>query len=375
MTARHVAVAWALGAMAAVAVGEAVGGRFGLLVSLSAEEQDRLRTQPGLPSQPEPGTPQGTPTRPTDRPAIPAYDDGNVETLHVQGNVYLVAGGGANVVVQRGAEGLLLVNTGPARAAQAVLGGVRQVSDAPIRLILSTSADEELTGANEAISNAGRNINAGVGGPDGREPSRLEGAPIIATEAILHRMSGVKGEPQREPFGVWPHLTFYGPLNSRTFNGEVVEMRHVPEAHTDGDMFVWFRRSDVIAAGNLFSTTTYPVIDLDRGGSVQGLLNALNDMLDIAVPAFNNQGGTRIVPGHGRIGNESDLAEYRDMLTIIRDRVQAMVAKGMTLDQVRAARPTLDYDGIYASSRGTWTGEMFLEAVYRDLSGKKVGTR
>jgi glyoxylase-like metal-dependent hydrolase (beta-lactamase superfamily II) len=374
MITRHFAAACALGAMAVAAAGEMPGGTFKLVVPLRAG-QDRLRTQPGLPPQPEPGMPHGTPTRPTDRPAIPAYDDGNVEALQVQGNVFLVAGGGANVVVQRGAEGLLLVNTGPARSAEAVLGGVRQISDAPIRLILSTSADEELTGANEAISNAGRNINAGVGGPDGREPSRLEGAPIIATEAMLHRMSGVKGEPPREPFGVWPHLTFYGPLNSRTFNGEVVEMRHVPEAHTDGDMFVWFRRSDVIAAGNLFSTTTYPVIDIGRGGSVQGFLNALNDMLDIAVPAFNNQGGTRIVPGHGRIGNESDLAEYRDMVTIIRDRVQAMIEKGMTLEQVRTARPTLDYDGIYANPGGAWTAEMFLEAAYRDLRWKAAGTR
>jgi hypothetical protein len=140
-------------------------------------------------------------------------------------------------------------------------------------------------------------------------------------------------------------------------------------------MFVWFRRSDVIAAGNLFSTTTYPVIDLGRGGSIQGFLNALNDMLDIAVPAFNNQGGTRIVPGHGRIANESDLAEYRDMVTIIRDRVQAMVDKGMTLEQVRAARPTLDYDGIYADPGGAWTGEMFLAAVYRDVSRGREDTR
>jgi glyoxylase-like metal-dependent hydrolase (beta-lactamase superfamily II) len=351
----------------------------GALILASGEiaiGQDRLRTQPGLPPQPEPGTPQGTPTRPGDRPRIPVYDDGNVEVLHVQGNVYLVAGGGANVVVQKGPEGLLLVNTGPARSAQAVLAAIKQhVGDSPIRLILSTSADEELTGANETISNAGRNINAGVGGPDGREPARLDGAPIIATEAVLHRMSGLKNEPQREPFGTWPHLSFYGPLSSRTFNGEVVEMRHVPAAHTDGDVYVVFRRSDVIAAGNLFSLATYPVIDVEKGGGVQGYLDALNDMLDIAVPAFNNQGGTRIVPAHGRIANESDLAEYRDMFTIIRDRVQAMVDKGMTLDQVRAARPTLDYDGLYGNPGGAWTTETFLQAVYRDLSSKRTTGR
>jgi glyoxylase-like metal-dependent hydrolase (beta-lactamase superfamily II) len=330
--------------------------------------QDRLGTQPGLPPQPDQTKPQGIPTTPPARPAIPVYDDGTIEALHVAGNVYLVAGGGANVVVQDGRTGLLVVNTGPVATGKAVLGGIQQVSKRPIRLILSTSADEELTGANEIVSNAGANVNAGVGGPAGREPARLEGAPIIATEAVLHRMSGLKNEPAREPFGTWPHLSFYGPLSSRNFNDEVVEMRHVPAAHTDGDMFIWFRTSDVIAAGNLYSTTTYPLIDLAKGGTVEGYLNALNDMLDIAVPKFNNQGGTLIVPAHGRISNESDLAEYRDMVTIIRDRVQAMVDKGMTLAQVRAARPTLDYDGVYGNPKGSWTAEKFLEAVYTDLS-------
>jgi glyoxylase-like metal-dependent hydrolase (beta-lactamase superfamily II) len=337
------------------------------LVTVVGAQQDRLRTQPGLPPQPEPGKPQGKPMVITERPRIPSYDDGEMEVLHVAGNVYLVAGGGANVVVQEGRTGLLLVNTGPAATAKAVLSALPQISQLPIRLILSTSADEDLTGANEVVSLAGRNVNAGVGGAGGREPSRFDGSPIIATEAMLHRMSGLKNEPAVEG-ALWPHLTFYGPLNSRNFNDEVVEMRHVPNAHTDGDMYVWFRTSDVIAAGNLYSTTTYPVIDLNRGGSVQGYLNALNDMLDIAVPKFNNQGGTMIVPGHGRISNESDVAEYRDTLTIIRDRVQGMVEKGMTLAQVRAARPTLDYDGIYGNPRGAWTSEKFLEAVYTDLS-------
>ena len=355
----------ALACAAALVVGAA--GFTGLVDA----QQEQINAQPGLPKQPMPGTPQGTPM--TDlpaRPEIPRYDDGDIEVLHVGGTVYMVAGGGANVAVQTGVQGLLVVNTGPERSGPAVLEGIRQISSDPIRLIFSTSADEELTGANEYISNSGVNINAGVGGPTGREPSRIDGAPIWAPELMLHRLSGLLNEPRREQFGVWPHLTFYGPLNSRNFNGEVVEMRHVPNAHTDGDMYVVFRRSDVIAAGNLYSTVTYPVIELSRGGSVQGYLNALNDMLDIAVPEFNNQGGTMIIPGHGRISNESDLAEYRDMTTIIRDRVQRMVDAGLTLEQVRAVGPSLDYDGIYGNPPGaSWTGDMFVEAVYRDLSG------
>ena len=334
--------------------------------------QQRIFDQPGLPPQPMPGSPQGEPMAVPDRPEIPLYDDGTAEVLHLTGPLYMVAGAGVNVVVQTGRQGLLLVDAGPdATAGQAVVDAIREhISDEPIRLILSTSADVGVTGANEYVSNVGANINAGVGGPTGREPSRIDGAPIIATETMLHRMSGLLNEPRNEAFATWPHLTFYGPLNSRNFNGEVVELRHVPNAHTDGDMYVWFRRSDVIAAGNLYSTVTYPMIDIARGGTVQGYLNALNDMLDIAVPAFNNQGGTLIIPGHGRLSNESDVGEYRDMLTIIRDRVQRMIEAGLTLEQVRAAGPTLDYDGIYGNPPGaTWTGEMFLEAVYRDLSG------
>ena len=353
-----------LGLVCAAAVVVAVASFSG---SLNAQQS--IFDQPGLPPQPMPGSPQGVPMEIPDRPAIPEYDDGNIEVLHVSGSVYMVAGGGANVTVQVGNQGLLVVDSGPAEMSDAILAGIREISDEPIRLIFNTSADEHHTSGNENLSNSGLNINAGVGGPQGREPSRIDGAPVIATQVVLHRMSGLLNEPRNENFGVWPHLTFYGPLNSRSFNGEVVEMRHVPNAHTDGDLYVWFRQSDVIAAGDLYSTVTYPVIDLERGGSVQGYLNALNDMLDIAVPEFNNQGGTLIIPGHGRISNESDLAEYRDMTTIVRDRIQAMIDAGLSLEQVKAAGPTLDYDVIYGNPPGaSWTGEMFVETVYRDLN-------
>jgi glyoxylase-like metal-dependent hydrolase (beta-lactamase superfamily II) len=143
-------------------------------------------------------------------------------------------------------------------------------------------------------------------------------------------------------------------------------MLHTPAAHTDGDLIVWFRKSDVVATGDVFSTVTYPPIDRARGGSIQGVLDALNQILDITFPAFNNQGGTLVVPGHGRICNESDVAEYRDMTTIVRDRIQLMIDKKMTLAQVKAAGPTKDYDGVYSTP--SWTGEMFIEAIYADLT-------
>ena len=303
------------------------------------------------------------------RPVKPAYDDGNVEALPVQGNVHLVAGSGANITVQVDSDGLLVVDTSVAPMSDKVLAAIRTISDKPVRHIVNTNADEHHTGGNERLSQAGRNFNAGIGGQSGREPARLEGAPVIAHELVLHRMSGLKGEPERVPYGVWPHDTFYTNRKQLYFAGEVVELLHMPAAHTDGDIIVWFRKSDVVATGDVFSTVTYPVIDRTRGGSIQGLLDALNQILDITFPAFNNQGGTLVVPGHGRICNESDVAEYRDMMTIIRDRIRLMVEKGMTVAQVKAAGPTKDYDGVYSTP--AWTGDMLVEAIYADLSAAR----
>ena len=303
------------------------------------------------------------------RPVKPAYDDGNVEVVPVQGNVHLVAGSGANITVLVDPDGVLVVDTSVAAMSEKVLAALKTISDKPIRHIIDTSAEEHHTGGNENLSNAGSNVSAGIGGQGGREPARLEGAPIIAHETVLHRMSGLKGEPARMPYGMWPHDTFYTNKKQLYFAGEVVELLHMPAAHTDGDLIVWFRKSDVIATGDVFSTVTYPVIDRTRGGSIQGILDALNQILDITFPAFNNQGGTLVVPGHGRICNESDVAEYRDMTTIIRDRIQLMVDKKMTLAQVKAAGPTKDYDGVYSTP--AWTGEMFIEAIYADLTAAR----
>ena len=175
------------------------------------------------------------------------------------------------------------------------------------------------------------------------------------------------------PVALWPTDTFFTAKKTLSFNGEPIELVHLPAAHSDGDLLVWFRRSDVIAAGDVYTPDRFPMIDLARGGSVQGMLDALNRIIDITVPLFNQQGGTRVVPGHGRISNESDVVEYRDMATIVRDRIQHMIDQKMTLDQVRAANPVLDYEGVYGRST-TWTTSMFVEAMYRDLSNRKAST-
>jgi len=185
-------------------------------------------------------------------------------------------------------------------------------------------------------------------------------AAIVAHEKVLARMSDAK-----RPSGEWPLNTFFEETRDFFFNGEAIFLYHYPSGHTDGDTFVYFRGSDVLVSGDLFLTTTFPVIDTKSGGGVDGFITGLNKMLDIAVPKYLQEGGTYVIPGHGRVGDESDIIEYRDMIVIIRDRIQDMVKRGMTLDQVKAAKPTLDYDGRYGSPTA------FIEALYRELSQKR----
>lgn len=316
--------------------------------------------------------PTGALTAATQRPVL----GGRFEQLPVAGQVYLFAGTGANVVVQAGDEGAVFVDTSVEGASREVLAAVGRLTTRPIRYVINTSADSDHVGGNEAISNAGRNFATPAPNTNGvgarvaaGNQQRTSGAQVYAHEAVLNRMSGTTtGGQGAVPFGLWPSDTFFTLKKTLYFNDEPIELIHQPAAHSDGDVMVWFRKSDVIAAGDVYTPDRFPMIDLDRGGSVQGLLDALNHVIDITVPRFNQQGGTLVVGGHGRIANESDVVEYRDMTTIVRDRIKLMVSKNMTLEQVRTANPVLDYDGIYGARTGPWTTDMFVTAVYRDLS-------
>jgi glyoxylase-like metal-dependent hydrolase (beta-lactamase superfamily II) len=280
----------------------------------------------------------------------------SIDTYHVQGNVYMLIGAGSNVAVQIGDEGILVVDTGGAATREPVLAAIRKLSpDKPIRWIVNTTSDSDHTGGNETVSQAGITVN---GNP----------AAIIAHENVLARMT-----EENRPITEMPLNTFFESGRDFTFNGEAVFLYHVPSAHTDGDVFVYFRGSDVLVAGDLYVTTTFPVIRSDAGGGVDGFVQGLNAMLDIAVPKYLQEGGTYVIPGHGRAGDESELLDYRDMVVIIRDRIASLVDKGMTLDQVMATKPALDYDPRYGNDGGSWTSAMFVAAVYRDLAAKKGG--
>jgi glyoxylase-like metal-dependent hydrolase (beta-lactamase superfamily II) len=293
-------------------------------------------------------------------------DRGEVEILPVQGNVYMLATDGANVTIQVGRNGILLVDTQSARLTDKILAAVRKLSDQPIRYVINTSVDEDHTGGNEGIARTGA-LPSDIPLINTPGATAKESVQILAHLNVLNHMSVPAKERAPVPSAVWPTDTYSGNEKELYFNGEGIQMIHIPAAHTDGDTLVYFRRSDVISAGDLFLTTGYPVIDLERGGSLQGVIAGLNRILDLAIPAHHEEGGTYVIPGHGRLCDEFDVLEYRDMVTIIRDRIQAMIRKGRTLEQVEAARPTLDYDPRYGAISGPWTTAMFVEAAYKSL--------
>jgi glyoxylase-like metal-dependent hydrolase (beta-lactamase superfamily II) len=332
--------------------------------------------------------------------------DTDIYVLPVQGNIYMFAGAGGNIAVSTGFDGTLLVDAGRADMAEKVLANLQQLAATvqlpnfpptpcvgprcpggagagayaergwssqsvdgtvhspgflkPIRYIINTSLDPDHTGGNARIMAAGvtytgGNVARGVGGEG-------VGAEVWAHEAVLNRMVDAKA-----PADMQPRWTYYTPKYKWNgfFNGEGIELIHIPAAHTDGDTIVYFRYSDVISAGDVFAIDRYPRIDTERGGTLQGTIDGLNKILDIAIAQNKSQGGTYIIPGHGRICDTGDLVNYRNMVVKIHDRIQDLIKSGMTLQQVKAARPTLDFDGRYGSPDG------FIEAAYRSLSEER----
>jgi cyclase len=298
--------------------------------------------------------------------ALLAQQQDGLDVVHVQGNVYVIAGDGGNIVVQTGDLGVLVVDSGSGQKTDKVLAAIRKLSDKPIQYLLNTSLDSDHTGGNIGIKKAGVTITGA--NVTGDISDAAAGAAILAHQNVLNRVSAPSGKKASLPEAAWPTATFLSGQKEVFFNEEPVALVHQPNAHTDGDSIVVFRRSDVVATGDVFLTTSFPNIDLQNGGSIQGELDALNNILDIAIPKHDEEGGTYIVPGHGRICDEYDLLEYRDMITIIRDRVQAAMKKGMTLDQILQAKYTIDYDARFGAKSGFGTSQNFLTSVYKSLS-------
>jgi cyclase len=325
----------------------------------------------------------------------PPQESSELHVLPLRGNVYLLVGAGANITLSIGREGVLLVDAGAAAMADKVVAAVRQIErevtaaptaarpcaglgcvgvtypsllgiiaspppPRPIQFIVNTNADPDHTGGNAKVAQSGTTFGGGPG-LGAFQAVVKESAMIYAQENVLARMTAAKA-----PTAALPTETYIKDLK-QFFNGEGIQFIHQPGAHSDGDTLVHFRGSDVISTGDILSTVSYPVFDVARGGSIDGIIAGLNHLLELAIAEYQTEGGTLLVPGHGRVCDAADLATYRDAVTIMRDRVKDMVRRGMTLEQVKAARPTRDYDPRYDIP--TWTKDMFVEAMYKSLTG------
>jgi cyclase len=302
----------------------------------------------------------GSSRTPAAQSAGSAAPPSTVHVEPVQKNIYLLASAGSgNITVQVGPEGVLMVDSGIDRSAQEVVAAIRKLatgtaSTGRVRYIINTHMHPDHVGGNGTFGKLA-----------GADPA--DALKIIGHQNVLNRLTHPAAGQPRFPEEGLPYDEYATAFKSMYFNGEAVLVYHEPNAHTDGDSVVMFRGSDVISTGDIFTPGAYPFIDLDRGGSVQGEIAAINHVLDLAVPARTQEGGTYIVPGHGRICDEADLVEFRDMIVIVRDRVRDLIGKGMTLEQVRAARPSRDYDTEYVSSNSFVSADRFVEAVYTSL--------
>jgi cyclase len=303
-----------------------------------------------------------------------AASSDSLEVLEVRPNVFMLVGAGANIGVQVGEDGVVVVDAGSADSAAAVVAAIKRITPKPIRYVIDTGPDADHVGGNEVLSKAGDQFYPGTRAAGTRQDALRSVASILAAEGVLRHMT-VAGEstPARPLVGL-PTESFHYAKKFLYLNGEAIEVLHQPAAHTDSDVFVFFRRSDVVAAGDVLDTRRFPVIDIARGGSIDGVIAALNRLSELAVasvPIVSREAGTVVIPGHGRLYDQFDVIEYRDMITIIRDRVRDLVNAGRSLEQVKAARPANGYEGRYGNDGGDWTTDKFVEAVYRSLMKEK----
>ena len=282
------------------------------------------------------------------------FDAVKVEIQPVQGKVYMLTGAGGNVTVQAGQDGVLIVDTQFAPVAPKIVAAIRQLTDKPIRYIINTHVHGDHAGGNEALARAGQDVK------------------IIAHENVLKVMSAPSsGRPQdfASARGNWPTET-YKDRKTFEFNGEEVELIHVERAHSTGDTIVFFHGSNVVSAGDIYASSRYPSYDPE--GSIQGMIAGLNRIIEMIVPPDKQgKGGTALIPGHGRVMHQPELVAYRDMSVTIRDRIQAMVNQGRTLEQVKSLQPMKEYEPVYGGNGGVSSTEFVLEEIYKDLSGKK----
>jgi glyoxylase-like metal-dependent hydrolase (beta-lactamase superfamily II) len=300
-----------------------------------------------------------------------------LDVVQIRENFHVIAGAGGNIVVQTGPEGVILVDSGSTAMSDQVLAAIKRITPLPIRYIINTSMDADHVGGNDKLARAGLSILPGAvaagAGLNDDLVSNSGRASVLAHENVLTRMTAATG-PQAVPSALWPTKTFAYRMYSMYLNGEGIQVMHMPAARTDGDTIVFFRRGDVIATGDIIDTTRWPLIDVKKGGTIQGELDALNRLMDLSIhnlPIQWHSDRTFLVPGHGFVYDKLDLLEYRDAVTVVRDRVQDLIGQGRSLAQVKAANPTLGYRSQYGTDTGEWTTDMFVETIYNELAPRK----
>jgi glyoxylase-like metal-dependent hydrolase (beta-lactamase superfamily II) len=302
------------------------------------------------------------------KPPIPSVASGNVEILPVRGNVYMLVGAGGNITVHAGTDGVLIVDSGLDSMSAKVIDAIKTISKGPLRYIVNTTERPEHVGGNATIALTGSSIPFRPP-EDVRVSDGMRDRPKASVISFLttgQRMSAPTGKQAAWPEDAWPDNTYSTPQKKLYFNDEPVVIMHVPGT-TDGNSIVHFRGADVLSVGDLVDLTSYPVIEVENGGSIDQLFESLYRLIDLTVPNRKSEAGTLVIPGHGRLADQPDVVYYQQMIGIVRDRIKDMIERGMTVQQVKAARPTRDYDTRYGKTTGPWTTDMFVEAAYASL--------
>jgi cyclase len=300
--------------------------------------------------------------------------EGDIDIVKVRPNFYMLAGAGGNIGVQLGSDGVVLVNAGKEAASSQVLAALRKITPLPIRYVIDTNAEADFVGGNGKLAKAGQTIFTNVLGNPALADAMTNGgaAAILAHDSILQRMSAPTGKASPFPDDALPTEAFYTKRYTLRMNDEGIEVLYEPAAHSSSDSFVFFRGSDVVVAGDVMDTTRFPVIDVANGGSIQGEIDALNKLIELAIaptPFIYKGVGTYVIPGHGRLGEQMEVVDYRDMVVVVRDVIADMIKQGMTLGQIKEASPAKPYETQYGTQPGATNA--FVESIYKSLTVKK----
>ncbi len=280
--------------------------------------------------------------------------------VKVRPNFYMIAGAGGNIGVQIGSDGVVLVNSGNGAATTEVLAAIKKLTDLQIRYIINTDAGPDFVGGNAKLAKAGLNVLNGQ-----------SGAAVLAHQSVLAKMSARDAKPSY-PGDAWPSEAFLAKRYAFRMNDDAIEIFYQPAAHSDADSLVLFRQADVVVAGDIMDTTRFPVIEVANGGSIQGEIDALNRLIELTVvpiPFIYNGVGTYVIPGHGRLCQQLDVVDYRDMVVVVRDVIADLIKQGKTLDQIKAAHPAKPYETEYGTQEGSTSA--FVESIYKSLTAKK----